>query len=71
VTWRTLSRRSVRSVAFDPVDPRRVFVATDEGILRSEDGGGHFTLANQGLYDRSRDSAPPASPSGANIRTKQ
>jgi len=37
--WRRLSTETTRSVAFDPLDPRRVFVATDEGVLRIEDGG--------------------------------
>ena len=77
-TWRMLSGRSVRSLAFDPVDPRRVFLATDVGILRSDDGGGHFTEANHGLYDRSsalalelRDSGTTASSTGISIRAKQ
>ena len=39
----------VSEIAFDPADPRRIFVATDRGILRSDDGGIHFHHANQGL----------------------
>jgi photosystem II stability/assembly factor-like uncharacterized protein len=41
-TWRRLSEGTVRSIAFDPIDPRRIFVATDKGILRSQDRGLHF-----------------------------
>ena len=41
-TWRRLSEGTVRSIAFDPADPRRIFVATDKGILRSSDRGLHF-----------------------------
>jgi photosystem II stability/assembly factor-like uncharacterized protein len=41
-TWRRLSEETVRSIAFDPADPRRIFLATDKGILRSEDRGLHF-----------------------------
>lgn len=52
ISWRRLSSRAVRSIAFDTAN-RRMFVAADGGILRSEDGGSHFTEANQGLYDQS------------------
>jgi len=41
-TWRRLSEGTVRSIAFDPIDPRRIFVATDKGILRSQDRNLHF-----------------------------
>jgi len=51
-TWRRVFRRAVRSIAFDYRKPERMFVATDRGILRSEDGGAHFTEASQGLYGR-------------------
>jgi photosystem II stability/assembly factor-like uncharacterized protein len=50
VTWHRLSPRTARAIAFDLADTRRVFIATDQGILRSQDGGAHFTEANQGLY---------------------
>ena len=35
---------AARSLAFDPDDPRRIFVATDEGVLRIEgrDSGEHL-----------------------------
>ena len=48
-TWQRLSAEAARSIAFDPADPQRIFVATDRGILRSDDGGIHFRGANQGL----------------------
>jgi photosystem II stability/assembly factor-like uncharacterized protein len=56
-TWRRLSRRPVRSIAFDPGTAGRMFVATDQGVLRSEDSGLHFTEASQGLSERSWASA--------------
>jgi photosystem II stability/assembly factor-like uncharacterized protein len=51
-TWRKLSSGTVRSIAFDPADPRRIFVATDQGILRSEDRGLHFRGAGEVLMAR-------------------
>ncbi len=51
-TWRRLSAETARSIAFDPADPRRIFVATDQGVLRSEDSGMHLSGANQGLGKR-------------------
>jgi photosystem II stability/assembly factor-like uncharacterized protein len=53
-TWRKLSPRTARSVTFDPVEPHRVFVATDEGILRSDDSGVHVIRASQGPSDFSQ-----------------
>jgi hypothetical protein len=29
---------------FDPVDSQLIFAATGKGILRSQDGGMHFTV---------------------------
>jgi hypothetical protein len=37
--WRRLSTLAARSLAFDPEDSRRIFVATDSGVLRIEDSG--------------------------------
>jgi photosystem II stability/assembly factor-like uncharacterized protein len=56
-TWRPLLRQAVWSIAFDPSKPGRMFVATEVGILRSDDGGSHFTEANHGIYDNSLVSA--------------
>ena len=36
--WRQLSNLVARSLAFDPDDSRRIFVATDSGVQRIEDG---------------------------------
>jgi len=36
--WHRLSNLTARSLAFDPEDSRRIFVATDSGVLRIEDG---------------------------------
>ena len=48
-TWRKVLSRPTRSIAFDFSNPSRMVVATDEGVLRSLDGGSHFVLANEGL----------------------
>jgi photosystem II stability/assembly factor-like uncharacterized protein len=37
VNWRRLSNLAARSLAFDPEDSKRIFVATDSGVLRIED----------------------------------
>jgi photosystem II stability/assembly factor-like uncharacterized protein len=50
--WRRLSVGTVRSIAFDAADPRLIFVATDQGLLRSEDGGIHFHGANRGIAEQ-------------------
>jgi photosystem II stability/assembly factor-like uncharacterized protein len=50
--WYRLSAEATRSVAFDPVDPRRVFVATDDGVLRIEDGGASVLLTGGGKEER-------------------
>jgi len=53
VTWRKLNDDASRFVAFDPQQPGRIWVATDQhGILRSEDHGDTLTEANQGLCNR-------------------
>jgi photosystem II stability/assembly factor-like uncharacterized protein len=51
-TWRKIFPRSVRSIAFDSGRMGRIFVATGQGVLRSDDGGAHFAEASQGLSDR-------------------
>jgi ligand-binding sensor domain-containing protein len=51
-TWRKLSAQTARSIAFDPVDPGRIFVATDQGVLRIENGGMQSRNANQELGKR-------------------
>jgi photosystem II stability/assembly factor-like uncharacterized protein len=56
-TWHWLSRHAAWSIAFDSDKPGRMYVASDIGILRSDDGGSHFTEANQGIHDNSLASA--------------
>jgi photosystem II stability/assembly factor-like uncharacterized protein len=41
-TWHRVSAEPARSIAFDPADPLRIFVATDHGIILSQDAGMHF-----------------------------
>ena len=64
-SWRKVSSFATRSVAFDFFDPHRVVVATDQGILRSIDGGSHFSRANEGLLE----SLAPLRVEHANVRT--
>jgi photosystem II stability/assembly factor-like uncharacterized protein len=70
-TWHRLSRRPVRSIAFDPDRAGRMFVATDQGILRSEDSGLHFTDASQGLSDRSLAGTVQDAPGAAAMEADQ
>lgn len=52
-TWRQLSMHLTRYVAFDPHQPRRIFVATDDdGIERSDDEGETLVAVNQGFCNR-------------------
>ncbi len=52
-TWKKVSSQSTRWIAFDPAEPNRVFVATDEaGLLRSNDAGESFQPINQGFTNR-------------------
>lgn len=63
-TWRKVLSPSTRSIAFDPFDPRRVLVATDQGIFLSVDGETHFVLA-KGLQEITSPLAVERSDSGA------
>jgi photosystem II stability/assembly factor-like uncharacterized protein len=52
-TWRRLTAQSTRWIAFDPVRPNRVFVATDDaGLFRSDDAGESLQAINQGFSNR-------------------
>jgi photosystem II stability/assembly factor-like uncharacterized protein len=52
-TWRTMTRNSVKSIAFDPRRAGTVYLATrDAGVLKSNDAGA-FTPVNQGFANRS------------------
>lgn len=53
VTWRKLSDDASRFIAFDPAEPGRIWVATDQhGILRSDDHGDTLREVNDGLCNR-------------------
>jgi len=51
--WYLLSPNAARSLAFDTDDPHRIFVATDEGVVRIEEHGAQVRLAGGGV-ERSR-----------------
>ena len=51
-TWYSLSANAARSLAFDPDDPRRIFVATDEGVLRIEGRDTQVTRTRNGAEER-------------------
>jgi len=52
-TWRRLTTQPTRWIAFDPVRPNRVFVATDEaGLFRSDDAGESLQAINEGFINR-------------------
>ena len=44
-----LTDLNLRSLVIDPSDPSRIYVASQEGIFRSEDGGRHWIGINQGI----------------------
>lgn len=51
--WRKIGTQAARSIAFDPAQPGRFFVATDDaGVLRSDDGGVTLKAVNEGLCNR-------------------
>jgi photosystem II stability/assembly factor-like uncharacterized protein len=50
--WYRLSTDATRSVAFDHDDPRRIFVATNEGVQRIEDRGEQVRLMRNGAKQR-------------------
>jgi photosystem II stability/assembly factor-like uncharacterized protein len=50
-TWRVLLAGAVRSIAFDSADPRRIFVATDQGVLAVTIAE-RFGVANEGIAKR-------------------
>jgi photosystem II stability/assembly factor-like uncharacterized protein len=50
--WTRVSTNVVKSIAFDPADPKRVYAASvNAGILRSEDEGITFQDSNRGFSD--------------------
>ena len=60
-TWRRLTTQSTRWIAFDPVRPDRIFVATDEaGLFRSDDLGDSLRKINRGFCNRRVDTLTAA-----------
>lgn len=52
-TWRKISAHVVRFVAFDPGNPKRIYIATDDaGLLRSDDLGDTMNSINEGFCNR-------------------
>ena len=55
-TWRPMNGAdgilhglTVTSLAIDPLDPYHVFVASEDGVYRTEDGGANWSSENAGL----------------------
>jgi photosystem II stability/assembly factor-like uncharacterized protein len=51
-TWRALSTQSTRWISFDGAQPNRIFVASDDGLFRSDDLGEHLEAINHGFTNR-------------------
>jgi photosystem II stability/assembly factor-like uncharacterized protein len=52
-TWKTLTNAQVNSLAFDPAQPKHVFLALEhEGVGSSQNGGESINLINEGFIDR-------------------
>src|SRR5207302_1483464 len=52
-TWRELPNAPVPNVVWiDPTSPRTVFIANDEGLRRSDDGGESWAFVDAGLQNR-------------------
>jgi photosystem II stability/assembly factor-like uncharacterized protein len=52
VTWSRKSSQPIRSVTIDPRDSRKLFLASDDGVLKSYDGATTLTPSNRGLTSR-------------------
>ena len=52
VTWTRKSSSPIRSVAIDPANHRQVFLASDDGILKSQDGANTLIPSNLGFTNR-------------------
>ena len=52
-TWNRVSRQVVKSIAFDPADPNRIYFASATGgLLVSRDGGNTLLESNTGFSNR-------------------
>jgi photosystem II stability/assembly factor-like uncharacterized protein len=51
-TWRKTSDLPTRYISFDSVKPNRIFVATDNGLFRSDDLGEKFEAINSGFTNQ-------------------
>jgi photosystem II stability/assembly factor-like uncharacterized protein len=52
-TWKRVSQHAVKSIAFDPADPRKIYCASASGgVLISLDGGNAFSESNKGFSNR-------------------
>lgn len=52
-TWKTLTNTQVNSLAFDPADPKNMYLALEyEGLGKSMNGGDSVNLINNGFVDR-------------------
>ncbi len=52
-TWKTLTDTQVNSLAFDPSDPKNMYLALEyEGLGKSTNGGDSVNLVNNGFVDR-------------------
>lgn len=53
VSWKSLTDTQVNSMALDPADPSRIYLALkDDGIGKSNNGGQQINLTNSGFVDR-------------------
>jgi photosystem II stability/assembly factor-like uncharacterized protein len=52
VTWSRKSAAPIRAVAIDPRDSRKLFLASDDGVLKSQDGANTLIASNIGLTSR-------------------
>ena len=53
VTWKTVSGTQVNSIAFDPAQPKSMYLATeDEGLGKTDNGGETIQPINNGFVDR-------------------
>ena len=53
VNWKTVSNTQVNSIAFDPAQPKSMYLAMeDEGMGKTDDGGETIKASNNGFVDR-------------------